>query len=225
MLISFLSIMIFQFSVTGLTRVSVSNRFKCISNQNYRGLLRIHIGFSSYGDNSVVENIENLRPPVIPFDSYDGPEILADDPMYGLLELNSDFRSKDNQTSTIVKELEESDNLILDNIEDNTGWVKSMFRLFMGGPLDSPSTYKLKSTASSLGLLVLLLSTIFTFAYYLFPGSFAASQVMDQFFNLHKWLSSDALQSFFEPPEYSESGGVYFSDDDVPMAKTLVDVY
>lgn len=71
-------------------------------------------------------------------------------------------------------------------------------------------------------LLFILLSSVFTLTYYLFPGSFLSLDSIRQF-GTNVDVTNLPLTSL-ELPEYSESGGVVFFDNELPMAKSTVTV-
>lgn len=168
----------------------------------------------------------DIYPPVIPFDAYTGPLTSAEQDMINegihFFNMDTNFLQKDNLTSHVIQEGLRAGFLVDSDIEDNTGIVSKLVACLSPSPLDSPTSTRIKTAMSSVGLLTMIISVVFTVSYYLFPGSFAPQAVIEQMVNFKKWITTDSFQSFFEPPEYSESGGVYFFDDDAPMPKTTV---
>jgi hypothetical protein len=81
------------------------------------------------------------------------------------------------------------------------------------------------STLRSAMLILVLIVGIFSAAYALFPGSFVYHENSGQYLNSAERISNGNADSMLDFPEYSESGGVVFSDDEVPMAKTTVIVH
>jgi hypothetical protein len=75
-------------------------------------------------------------------------------------------------------------------------------------------------------VLFIILSAVFFVSSFLFPGAMNPfSNLQDQLLNMKKSLPSNPemiVQSWLEQPEYSESGAVYFAEDDIPLPKTVV---
>ena len=108
--------------------------------------------------------------------------------------------------------------------ESDTKMALTKFlRQFSASPLDSVSTVRFKAVKASLGLLILLLTSIFTLSYYIFPGSFLQYNAAGQYLTRIP-LSSTESPAYLEVPEFSESGAVIFFDTDIPLPKTTVTV-
>ena len=101
---------------------------------------------------------------------------------------------------------------------------------------ESPDQVESKTEAFSLRLLLLLFLLALPVAFHLFPSSFSSQAVSYmniespgslqqlQFSSALSSFSDEAIESLFELPEYSESGGVTFSDEEYPMPKYAVDI-
>jgi hypothetical protein len=81
------------------------------------------------------------------------------------------------------------------------------------------------ATLRSAALILMLIVGTFSAAYALFPGSLVYHENSGQYLNSAERISNGNADSMLDFPEYSESGGVVFFEDDVPMAKTTVLVH
>lgn len=88
---------------------------------------------------------------------------------------------------------------------------------FEENPDDSVTITELKALINSILKFCFLFMGIFSASYFAFPGNFRSMP------HLSMPTQSELLGAMIEP-EFSESGGVYFSESDVPLAKSSVTV-
>jgi hypothetical protein len=84
-------------------------------------------------------------------------------------------------------------------------------------PTDSVTTVNIKSILYSLSSFIVIFLSIFTTSLYVFPGSF-------RHINSISMTHNNIISYDLSYPEYSESGGVMFHDNDIPLPKTKVTV-
>jgi hypothetical protein len=170
------------------------------------------------------------RPPILPLDiTYDEEvnSIIVESKYNDELdELDDDILTFSNFTSIVTQQSipAASNEVILGDIVDDTKIVSPLLTFFSVKPQDPFYLMIMKRIALSVTLLATIVLLVFTTSYYLFPGSFLpySSTIQESKILTSGYWSSDRVQALLEAPEYSESGGVYFSDTDAPLPKTLV---
>jgi hypothetical protein len=92
---------------------------------------------------------------------------------------------------------------------------------------------KIRTLLQSFLLLITLLTSTFTIVYYIFPGSFSRLDSVSQLASSTSVTYNSNENKYYFPylpltvldyPEYSESGGVMFSENELPMSKSTVSV-
>ena len=98
--------------------------------------------------------------------------------------------------------------------------LQSLLDIFEETPTDSVEVTKRKNIVHPILTLAILFMGVFTTSFLIFPGSFRSPiEVATQF------LNTETMQLLeLSEPEYSESGAVFFHDDDIPLPKTLISV-